>query len=225
MDRLWIINIIYTMQQHIFNEDFTEELEENVFFFEKELLQFYENFQRISFAELIEIFPDAKPYIKKKLKHEVEQDKEELKQWEVLAIKSNQRINRSAPGERWLPEVCKELFILPEIKKLEKDIKKKLFQINSLDPKEWNNIDDGKITEQHILQAKNMPITNFIEMNRAGFAKCPFHGPEKTGSFKINLKTNRWHCFGACNEGGDVIDFIMKMQKVDFIQAVKFLIK
>lgn len=34
---------------------------------------------------------------------------------------------------------------------------------------------------------------------------CPFHN-EKTPSFKYNLATGRWRCFGACHTGGDVYD-------------------
>jgi len=34
---------------------------------------------------------------------------------------------------------------------------------------------------------------------------CPFHS-EKAPSFKIDLRTGRWRCHGACHDGGDVID-------------------
>jgi DNA primase len=39
---------------------------------------------------------------------------------------------------------------------------------------------------------------------------CPVH-QEKTPSFKIN--DGRWHCFGACNKGGDVLDLFMKVER------------
>ncbi len=51
---------------------------------------------------------------------------------------------------------------------------------------------------------------------------CPFHN-EKTPSFFINTVTNRWHCFGACGEGGDVISFVMKKNGMTFQQAVRHL--
>ena len=43
-----------------------------------------------------------------------------------------------------------------------------------------------------------------IEINRAGFCRCPFHA-EKTASMKIYAQS--FYCFG-CGAGGDVIDFV-----------------
>ena len=53
---------------------------------------------------------------------------------------------------------------------------------------------------------------------------CPFH-KEKTPSFFINTITNRWRCFGACDEGGDAIAFVMKKNGMSFQQAVRYLAK
>lgn len=38
--------------------------------------------------------------------------------------------------------------------------------------------------------------------------KCPLHGEQRGMAFNIWLDSQRWHCFGACNRGGDVIDLI-----------------
>lgn len=54
---------------------------------------------------------------------------------------------------------------------------------------------------------------------RRGFITCPFHG-EKTGSLKVYSGRGGWHCFG-CGLGGDIIDFAMKYEAVDFTTAVK----
>jgi len=44
---------------------------------------------------------------------------------------------------------------------------------------------------------------------------CPFH-EDKTASLIITPKSNLWHCMGACNAGGSVIDWVMKSQGVSF---------
>ncbi len=59
-----------------------------------------------------------------------------------------------------------------------------------------------------------------IEVNHAGFAKCPLHS-ERTNSLKIYPGDRGWHCFGACGEGGSVIDFVMKFFGLDLMGAVR----
>lgn len=51
------------------------------------------------------------------------------------------------------------------------------------------------------------------------FIRCPFHG-EKTGSLKLYSGKGGWHCFG-CGLGGDIIDFAMKYEDIDFTTAVQ----
>ena len=50
---------------------------------------------------------------------------------------------------------------------------------------------------------------------------CPFHG-EKTPSFNIYTETDSFYCFG-CGAAGDVISFIMKIDNLDYVEAVKYL--
>src|SRR3989339_561896 len=50
---------------------------------------------------------------------------------------------------------------------------------------------------------------------------CPFHS-EKTASFTVSQEKGLFHCFG-CGEGGNLFSFIMKMEKVDFAEAVKII--
>ncbi len=54
--------------------------------------------------------------------------------------------------------------------------------------------------------------------------KCPFHGNgnERTPSCKLNLERGSYYCFG-CHEHGSMFDFVMKMDKVTFPEAVKTL--
>ncbi len=68
-------------------------------------------------------------------------------------------------------------------------------------------------------------ISQYIQVKSSGGATykalCPFHS-ERTPSFVINDQKQIYKCFG-CGEGGDVIHFIMKIENLDFIDAVKFL--
>ena len=50
---------------------------------------------------------------------------------------------------------------------------------------------------------------------------CPFHD-EKTPSFSVNPDRQFYHCFG-CGVGGDVFKFIQEIDRVTFVEAVKFL--
>ena len=68
-------------------------------------------------------------------------------------------------------------------------------------------------------------IGSYIEVKPAGRnfkARCPFHG-EKTASFMISQDRQTWHCFGSCNEGGDVFSFLMKYENIEFYEALKIL--
>ena len=53
------------------------------------------------------------------------------------------------------------------------------------------------------------------------FGLCPFHS-EKTPSFSVSLNKGIYHCFG-CHKGGNSIGFIMEIEHLSYIEAVKFL--
>ena len=66
--------------------------------------------------------------------------------------------------------------------------------------------------------------STYVSLKRRGrnmVGLCPFHG-EKTPSFNIYPENGSFYCFG-CGVGGDVITFIMKIENLDYIDAVKFL--
>lgn len=51
---------------------------------------------------------------------------------------------------------------------------------------------------------------------------CPFH-EDKTPSLVVTPLKNLWHCLGACQQGGTVIDWVMKAEGVSFRHAVELL--
>jgi len=64
----------------------------------------------------------------------------------------------------------------------------------------------------------------YLPLKQAGRnlkAPCPFH-QEKTASFMVSPDKGIYHCFG-CGEGGDIFNFVMKMEGMDFKQALEML--
>src|SRR3972149_927686 len=67
-------------------------------------------------------------------------------------------------------------------------------------------------------------ISGFVPPQPSGRnykALCPFHS-EKTPSLIINPEREIFHCFG-CGAGGNVFNFIMKIERLSFPETVKFL--
>jgi DNA primase catalytic core len=51
---------------------------------------------------------------------------------------------------------------------------------------------------------------------------CPFHD-DKRPSLVVTPDMNLWHCLGACQAGGSVVDWVMKAEGVSFRHAVELL--
>lgn len=67
-------------------------------------------------------------------------------------------------------------------------------------------------------------VSEYIKLEKKGkdyFGLCPFH-KEKTPSFSIAPIKQIFYCFG-CGKGGNVIHFIMNIEKLSFAEAVRFL--
>jgi len=66
-------------------------------------------------------------------------------------------------------------------------------------------------------------IEQYVDLNAKGIGKCPFHD-DINPSFSVNEKENYWNCFSGCG-GGSVIDFWMKMNDLDFKEAIDDLVE
>ena len=61
-----------------------------------------------------------------------------------------------------------------------------------------------------------------MQLRKAGTSYkglCPFHG-EKTASFTVTPSRESWKCFG-CGRGGDVFNFVMERDSIDFPEALR----
>ena len=67
-------------------------------------------------------------------------------------------------------------------------------------------------------------IGSYIPLKKAGRnykAPCPFHH-EKTPSFMVSQEKQIFHCFG-CGVGGNVFNFLMKYERLEFPEAARLL--
>ena len=67
-------------------------------------------------------------------------------------------------------------------------------------------------------------ISQYVHLKRSGrnfFGLCPFHN-EKSPSFSVSPDKQIFHCFG-CGVGGNVFTFLMKIEGINFIEAVQSL--
>jgi len=82
--------------------------------------------------------------------------------------------------------------------------------------------DDSEITHEMIRRAKDCPFEKLLNINKSGFAFCPFHNDRKTPNLKV-FNDNIAHCF-SCGWHGDTIKFVMDSNGWNFGKAVKSLI-
>ncbi len=67
-------------------------------------------------------------------------------------------------------------------------------------------------------------MTSYVNVKRTGrdyVCACPFHS-EKTPSCHIYTESQSFYCFG-CGAGGDVITFIRLIERLDYLESVRFL--
>jgi DNA primase len=77
----------------------------------------------------------------------------------------------------------------------------------------------GEVSVQRLAEARGVVFTRHGADLQG---RCPFH-EDKTPSLVVTPAKNLWHCLGACQVGGTVIDWVMKAEAVSFRHAVELL--
>lgn len=89
----------------------------------------------------------------------------------------------------------------------------------------------ARIPEGEIQRLKReVALARLVEAKGIALAKrgadlvgrCPFH-EDRTPSLVVSPKKNLWHCLGACQVGGSVIDWVMRTEGLSFRHACEFL--
>jgi DNA primase len=69
-------------------------------------------------------------------------------------------------------------------------------------------------------------VSETVQLRRSGKSYtgfCPFHSNTRTPAFAVFPDTGTWRCFGQCNEGGDIFNYVMKKENLDFAEALQML--
>jgi DNA primase len=77
----------------------------------------------------------------------------------------------------------------------------------------------AEISVQRLAEARGV---TFKKHGNDLIGRCPFHD-DKTPSLVVTPVKNLWHCLGACQAGGTVIDWVIKAEGVSFRHAVELL--
>ncbi|GGO44310.1 DNA primase [Streptomyces lasiicapitis] len=86
----------------------------------------------------------------------------------------------------------------------------------------------GRINDEDVKAVRDaVPIdavvSEYLQLRNAGGGNlkglCPFHD-EKSPSFQVSPSKGLFHCFG-CQEGGDTLTFVMKVDHLTFSEAVE----
>jgi DNA primase catalytic core len=76
-----------------------------------------------------------------------------------------------------------------------------------------------EVSVQRLVEARGVVLTKHgADLH----GRCPFHD-DRTPSLVITPAKNLWHCMGACQAGGTVIDWVMKAEGISFRHAVELL--
>lgn len=74
------------------------------------------------------------------------------------------------------------------------------------------------ITMEQVLEHYGF-LGHFTKKGGSLSGACPIHKGSNPTQFRVSISKNIWNCFGNCKQGGNVLDFIAKMEKVSIHAA------
>lgn len=66
-------------------------------------------------------------------------------------------------------------------------------------------------------------LAQFAKRNEKLTGPCPLHGGDNPHALVVNLSKNIWYCFTGCNTGGDLIDFVQRLDNKPYRQIGHYL--
>lgn len=175
---------------------------------------------KLTAAELLEIFPEAKKVIQSKISEWMEEREQMVKKIKsmLLQIRTIKDDFSRGLNKYWLKLTYGEKLL--EIDRHISRLRHLLAVAKGRPPTK------GGVTEEMIERALSVPIETVInqQLRKSGnklVGLCPFHN-EKSPSFFVYPESNSFYCYG-CGVGGNVINLIKKLHDYDFITAVKWL--
>ncbi|MDP2671751.1 MAG: CHC2 zinc finger domain-containing protein [bacterium] len=175
---------------------------------------------KVSLLEAVEVFgKDAVPVLNEKAwsLNEDEEKTQALLDLKVAAAKrSYQKYDEFVSWFLTRIATYRTASWLARIKKERKSIDRAMLLLNKGENKDW---------ERKVETARQIPIEELFagklrKVSRSRFVGlCPLH-QEKTPSFTIYTHNNSWYCFG-CNQGGDSLDLLMRLENLEFKVAVR----
>ena len=177
--------------------------------------QWFASQPRLSESELLEIFPEALGAVKRRAK-------ELCNEWKQLKEKIEERLTeikqlKSDWFTRWFRAEVVNVWLVIRSREVSKEMRKlvRLFRLlNKPNEKEPNRIEQWQID-----LAKSRKFEDFLEVNKSGFAKCPFHNEQHPSFY---TRGGFGYCF-SCGKHLDIISFVQETQNCDFKRAVELL--
>lgn len=175
---------------------------------------------QVSLLDVLEIFgDDAKPVLKEKLKSLIQLEEKHRDLLEAKVAAANRRFKKYDHFTSWF---VTRVLTLKTATKLTEIIKERKSIGRSLRLLSRNHNDNF---EKQIDVARQFPILELCagKLRKVGKSEwvtnCVFH-PDKHPSLYVSPSKNVFNCFG-CHTSGDVIDFVMKSENLDFKSAVR----